>query len=288
VMPGFDSIGDEDEDVATLKAFYGDHIEITEEPDDKPNTETDAGTQGDAPAAGPDGTVVDQAATAPTASDTPLVSAQELETLRAAAKAQDDLQKLFAVDPATAIQTLLNSGTIDDAKRLEILKQYGVNLEQKLVADSMDLKDYTPESDLEKVLFPMLPELRNVGKNLEGLRKEVDDTFVARDRDLMLSYATAVAASARQDAICKALGIDIPAPNYEAIFKSYDPSKGSLEEAITATYVPLVTKAAEVAAQILKERPDTPRTGHVETKEVKINSMLDAYDVAGQMLGIED
>jgi len=189
----------------------------------------------------------------PEVPETPEAPAAELDpAIAQRLQEADELATFLSKNPAEAALALLQTMTAHE--KAKFLSSFGIGNQ-----DAFNVEEYEPQGDMEAALKSRWNDLNAIPEVSRQVAAQAQQFGEYRGViEPQVAYANVIAEvqAARIDAICEALGLDIPEPDMGAIEKALSKQGVKYRDAVrtTANY----TKQVELAKQSRRPRPVTP------------------------------
>jgi hypothetical protein len=196
----------------------------------------------------------------------------------------DEFDQTLQSNPEAVAGAILDR--MDPHTRAELLKQY---IGDVTPPATFDVANYEPNGEMETALrdrwndIDAIPQIatdaRLLKQEIGQTRQQFDDTRAVYEPQMAEANIVGQIALRKIDAICEALGIDLPDPDVKALQAAFNGGKESYRNAVRKVldYKSMV----DTFKQITVRRPQTPGNGTKRTESFKEGT--DAVTIARAM-----
>lgn len=263
--------------VADLPDEFGDLSDMNDfaflNDDDIPPGETEAGTEVEQPVAA--SVPADKPAEPESAAPDPQVT-EKLE-------AYERLDTALRENPAQAIKAIFAG--MDPRDRAALATELGTSTSQapaQAQIEAFDVADYEPQGEMEEALRSRWSSIEAIPAIIEAQNttdQRIEQGFAAFVPHVTDANIAAQLALTKIEAICEALGIELPDPDGAAVTKTLQGGKTTYRDAVRAAAN--YRTQVDTHKQARRPRPETPGGGPRSVE--KIASGTDAVTIARRL-----
>jgi len=192
----------------------------------------------------------------------------------------DQLDAALRDHPGQAVKAIVAGMSIQD--RAALIAEIAGTTPTAQATEKFDLTEYEPQGEMEEALaarwssIESIPEIISAQNEASKRMEQGFATFVPHVTDANVASQIALA---KVDAICEALGIELPDPNSEEVIKTLQTGKSTYRDAVRSS----TNYKGQIDAhkQTRRARPETPGGGPRNVEPIKAGTS--AVDISRRL-----